>query len=232
MNDFANFNFVQSDEEKQEEITAEQNAKQARIAKLVEASNLELAKQLKRQEGVPLLFGATAPRVAANPVGQEEWNARLYSLTAIIRQPERTDVAYPMATTWKELYPHIPYNGKATNWKISGKNKELIKNLLVELGMYKRISMDTVKDVIAVVKDFRKTQIIKEQAAMLKAQDATIRKFELMVDTTSNNFWYKGHEIKRLTRKYSVNVGGIDMSVPLNGIDKLFDIFAHIDSLK
>jgi len=229
MVDFADLQFVETDEQRQETQVAEHQAKQARVAKLTKEANTELAKKLKQQEGVVLVFGATAPRVALVPKTQDEWNARLYSLLTIIRQPERVDKAYPLSNTWKELYPHIPYNGKATNWAISEKDTATIINLLKELGMYKRFSCSSVKNVIALVTDFRKTQIIKEQAAMIEEQSDKLKQYELLVDPESDSIWYKGHEIKRLSREYSVNVGGIKMTIPLKGIDKLFVICQHID---
>jgi hypothetical protein len=82
------------------------------------------------------------------------------------------------------------------------------------------------------MKDIYKTQVMEEQAMTIKDQAEQLHKYEVMFDPTSEDIWYKGHQIKRLTRKYAVNVGGVDMSVPLNGIDKLFAIFKHIDVIE
>ncbi len=204
--------------------------RQAEIDAVVAQANVTLRKQLNNQFGVKLINSAQAPRIAANPVSQQEYNCRLYALLNIIRNPELTEERYPLAHSWKTLYPAIAYNEKATNWKISKRDRETIKNLLKELKMYGRLAIESVKDVVGLVTDFRKTQVIQEQAAMLQEQDKQLKTYQMLVDD-SDSIWYKGYEIKRLTRKYQVIAGGVELCVPLSGVDKLFNMLHTLDNV-
>lgn len=188
-------------------------------------------KESMQKFGVKPISTVQLPRVAANPVTQTEYNTRLYSILKIIENPELANERYPLATTWKKFYK-TPYNDKATNWKISKKDAATIIAKMKEEGVYKRFRMDGVASIIAVVKDFHKTMVIKEQAMTIKDQEDRLKAFELMLDPKSTDIYYRGHHIKRLTRKYSVKIAGLEMTMPHNAIDKMFAVFAAIDAIE
>ena len=211
-----------------EDLTAiTQASKQATHDEIIARHTTALAKEL-HQQGGKLIQRPQAARVAVNPVSQMEYNSRKHALLNIIRNAELSIVRYPLAESWRQI-SNEPYNDKATNWKISKHDAQDIIDEMKKLGVYKRFRMDGVASIITVVKDYYKTKVMEEQAMTIKDQEDKLHKYEVMFDKSSEDIWYKGHQIKRLTRKYAVSIGGVDMSVPLNGIDKLFAIFKHID---
>ena len=190
------------------------------------AERLRLEKELRilaKTHGKKLLSTPMFSREAVNPVTQLEYNTRLYTLLHIIRNPELTEQRYPLADTWKSTYTHVPYNEKATNWKLSKKDREAIVTLLKELGMYKRFVCDSVKSVIDRVTDYYKTQKI----SMLEEKVKTL---ELRLED-NGNIWYRGVEIKKISRVYKVVIGDFELSTRHGTFDKMEDYLSQIDKL-
>lgn len=191
----------------------------------VEAAEFaDLQKQLRihaKKYNRTMIVAPQMSKEAANPVSQMEYNARLYALLHIIRNPEKADTRYPLADAWKELYPHIPYNDKATNWNISKQDRTTIVDLLKELGMYKRFVCDSTKAVIQRVSDYYKTQRI----VMLEEK---VRTLELQL-VDNGDILYRGITIKRLTRVYKAQIGDFVLEARHGTFDKMDDFLKQID---
>tara|TARA_R110002020_G_scaffold392080_1_gene602418 strand:- start:260 stop:907 length:648 start_codon:yes stop_codon:yes gene_type:complete len=182
-----------------------------------------IRKESLQKFGVAPISKVQLPRVAANPVTQQEYNTRLFTLLNIIREPKRAANRYPLSDTWKELYPMIPYNDKATNWKISKKDAETIINEMKAHGVYKRFRMDGVASVIARVKEHYQTTRINEL-------EDRVTKLELML-SEDGSVWYKGIEIKRLARTFQATIGDSVISTRHGTFDKMSAFLADIDKL-
>ena len=178
-------------------------------------------KESMRKFGVRPISTVQLPRVAANPVKQEEYNARLYTLKHIIRNPELTEQKYPLADTWKEVYPHIPYNGKATNWKISKLDAATLKQLMQDEGVYKKFRMDSVASILARVK----AHYLSEKVLKLERRVSVL---ELQL-ADNGNVWYRGIELVKLNKTFKVTLNGVVMETRHGTFDKLFKFLEQID---
>jgi len=191
-----------------------------------------LNKESMRMFGCKPISTVQLPRVAANPVSQQEYNTRLFSLLNMIKDTSLSMSRYPLADTWKALYPHIPYNDKATNWKISKKDMETIVNKMKDEGIYKRLRRtDGVAGVVAVIKDAHKTKVIEDQARLIAEQDERIQNYQFLMDGTEDRIIYKGHIMPYSTkhRGYHITLGGKKLVVSQKNIEKLQSVFDFID---
>lgn len=199
----------------------------ADIAKL----NADARILMKSKYGVPLINTLQAPRVAVNPVTQEEYNCRLYALLNIIRNPELANDRYPLATSWKTMYPNIEYNDKATNWKFSKKDKDTVIEIMKELAVYRRFKFEGVSSVVTIMKDVHKTQVIEQQAQIIADQDERIKQYQFLMDGTEDRIIYKGHVMPYSAkhRGYHITLSGKKHVISQANITKLQAVFDFID---
>lgn len=200
-----------------EDIT---DAKQAILDEIVARKTEELRIELHRQ-GSKLVTKPMAARAATNPVSQMDYNCRKYALLNIIRNPELTEERYPLADSWKALYPNIPYNDKATSWKLSTLDKEALRQELKDEGIYKRGTYNTVQDFLARIKTYHlenKVLKLEQRVKVLELQLAD-----------NGNIWYKGVEIIKLARTFKVTVGETVIETRHGTFDKLFEFLGQID---
>jgi len=190
-----------------------------------------IRKESLQKFGVMPISKVILPRVAANPVTQQEYNCRLYALLNIVRTPELSDARYPLSESWQALYPNIPYNSKATNWKISKKDSLTILNLMKELGVYKRFRMDGVASVVREVHRHHQTQEIERMTNELEQKDEHIRKLELLINNESGNMTYRGVKITRLARTFKAEMGDFVLTTRHGTFDKMNQFLEQIDKL-
>lgn len=197
--------------------------KQAEMNAYIAEQNAKMRKDMQQMFGQKLIIAAQAPIIAANPVTQQEYNCRLYALLNIIRNPVLTTERYPLANSWKTLYPHIPYNEKATNWKISKKDRDtLIAEMKVQ-GSYKYIELIRVRHFVERVN----THYLANQVI-----DLTKRVKVLELQKVDNgNIWYQGVEIVKLARTFKVVVGEKSIETRHGTFDKLFEFLGQIDEI-
>ena len=215
--------FVPSNEDKQA-------AKQAAIDEITARHTAALRKEL-HQQGVALLHTPKAARVAAVPVTQTEYDCRLYSLLHIIRNLECTEHTYPLSTVWKELYPAIPYNDKATNWNISKVDKDKIVGLMKELKIYRRFKCDTVNDVLTILKLVHNERKLADMSKQLQEQENRIAKYEFMLNGADDTIVYRGHVLTYSSheRAYFIKLGDKKYKISKGNIEKLQLLFDTID---
>jgi hypothetical protein len=163
-------------------------------------------------------------RDAVNPVTSEQYNARLYVVSHIIRNPELTDVRYPVRDTWNTMYPHIPYPDKITSIPWSKAHKIKLKDLMKEQGVWKHVEFSKTRHYIERVSSHYKDT----KLANLEREISKLQEYVMVLDKDSKDIWYKGHVIKRTSRELRTEVNGVKMTVPLKAIDKLFEIFDQI----
>lgn len=214
-----------------EDLTAKtQASKQATSDEIIARHTLALSKEL-HQNGSKLITRPQASRVAVNPVSQTEYDCRLYALLNIVRNAELANTRYPLAESWKTLYPHIPYNDKATNWGFRDHHKDMVLNLMKELGVWRRFRWEGSKSVVAVMKDIHKTQVIDEQAKLIEEQNELIKNYQFLLDMTEDRIIYKGHvmpfSVKH--RGYHITLGGKRHIITKQNIAKMQVVFDFID---
>jgi len=189
-------------------------------------------KESLQRFGVAPISKIQLPRVAENPVTQLEYNTRLYSILNMIWDTSHTEKTYPLADTWKELYPHVQYNPKATNWKISAKDTDRITKEMLDYGIKPKFrKIDGVRGVIDVITDAHKTNIISEQAKKLALQDERIRNYEFLLDGVKDQIVYRGHVLPYSAkhRGYHLTLGGKKLVVSQKNVEKLQSVFDFID---
>jgi len=216
-----------------EDLTAvTQKSKQAALDEIVARHTASLRKELQYQGG-KLVSNPQVNRVAVNPVSQMDYNCRLYALLNIIRNPELSIERYPLANSWKMLYPRIPYREKATNWNISKKDAATMKALMKELNVYRTVSIieGGVKAVIIAMKDVHKTQVIEQQLQTIADQDERIKNYQFLMDGTEDRIIYKGHVLPYSAkhRGYHITLGGKNHVISQKNIQKLQTVFDFID---
>lgn len=155
---------------------------------------------------------------AANPIKQDVYNARLFTLLHIIRNPKLSIQTYPLKQTWTDVYPHVAYNDKMTSIKLGKRDIEEVKKLLKELGMYKKFSCVYVKDVLAVVLDYYQKTRIHE---LEEAQKLTLT---LLAD---GNIDYNGILFIKGTRDYVATTSKTS-KIRHGVIDKLKDVLKEV----
>ena len=195
--------------------------KQADMNAYIAEQNARMRKEMQQMFGQKLIIAAQAPIIAVNPVTQQEYDCRLYALLNIIKNPELSTERYPLASTWKKLYPHIPYNEKATNWKLSKKDREtLIAEMRVQ-GSYKYVELTRVRHFIERVH----THYLANQVIDLTKR---IKVLELQ-QVDNGNIWYQGVEIVKLARTFKVIIGETSIETRHGTFDKLFEFLGQID---
>lgn len=183
----------------------------------------ELDKQYRiwsKKHAIPIITNTVVGKRAANPITQEVYNARLFTLLHIIRNPHLAEQKYPLHDTWVDKFT-VEYNSKMTSLLLAPKHKERIIDLMKELGVYKRFSCKYPKDVIAVVLDFHKSQQINTLQARVTA-------LELQMED-NGNIWYRGVEIVRQSRAFKVTVNGNTFTTRHGTFDKLLEFLKQID---
>jgi hypothetical protein len=193
-----------------------------------------LAKELRilcKQHGKKVILPAQVSREAKVSVPQIAYDTRLHTLLHIIRNPELTDRRYPLADTWKDNFPSVPYNSYATSWNISDLHKKKLIDELVKQDMYKRFRFSSIQDLIKFVYDYYKDTRYTRLEEQLEKANAKLAKYEFIINHESQNMVYKGVEFKYTTRGWKANVGGIEVKIPTNAIQRLLSVFQMIDSL-
>lgn len=155
---------------------------------------------------------------AANPIKQDVYNARLYTLLHIIRNPKLAIQTYPLKQTWTNVYAHVEYNDKMTSIKLGKKDILQVKKLLKELGMYKKFSCVYVKDVVALVLDHYQKNRIQE---LEEAQKLTLT---LLAD---GNLDYNGNLFIKGSRDY-VAKDNKNSKIRHGVVDKLAEVLKEI----
>ena len=167
-------------------------------------------------------------REAKNPLTQEQYNARFYTLCNMVRNTELADRQHAFSKTWKEIYPHVPYPEKITDRELWSEHKVKLKKLMQDEGVWRHSAHQKVSDYID-------TCTLSHRNKLLLAKDREISKLQeyvMVLDKDSKDIWYKGHKITRTTRELRCTVHGVKMAVPLKAIDKLFEIFDKIELTK
>lgn len=204
--------------------------KQAELDAWVAEQNAKLRKEAMQKFGKAPISDVRLPRIAKNEVTQLEYDARLYSLLHIIRNPELTDDKTPLATAWRQLYAHISYNKYATNWKISKHHREVIKDALKSAGMYKRFAIDSVAAVINRVSTHYNTQRRLEMEKENSELKKELRELRLLIED-SGDMVYRGVTIKKLSRTFKVEVGDFTLETRHGTFDKLDEFLRQVDKL-
>lgn len=211
--DFETFTYTESPTEVSE-------AKQAILNEIIARKTEELRKEL-HQQGSKLIIAPTAARVATNPVSQMEYDCRKYALLNIIRNPELTESRYPLADSWKTLYPHIPYNDKATNWPLSKMDRKELISVMKEEGVWKHTELTRVKHFIERVHTYHLANKVIELEHRVKVLELQL--------ADNGNIWYKGVEIIKLARTFKVVIGETVLETRHGTFDKLFEFLRQID---
>ncbi len=212
--DFQSYNHEESVQEKQA-------IKQATYDEIVARHTLALQKELGNNGG-KLISRPQAARVAVNPVSQMEYNCRKYALLNIIRNVELSETRYPLADSWRTLYPNIPYNEKATNWNLSKGDREELIAVMKEEGVWKHTELTRVKHFIERVHTYH-------LANKVIALEKRVKTLELQL-ADNGNIWYRGVEIIKLARTFKVTIGEVVIETRHGTFDKLFEFLTNIDA--
>jgi hypothetical protein len=175
-----------------------------------------------RQLGVELL-GTQFVSGTGNKTTDLEYNCRLYSVLAMVKDIRLANRQGALSKTWQELYPDIPYNNKMTSKKVSSKHSELIIQALKDNDMYKRFRFNLIGDVIDLIKEHAMLQELKQ---LRKEKDLTVVELELSTDGT---LYYNGVEIKKLTRCYRVTLNGCSIQTTHKSIEDLLSVVKFIE---
>ena len=223
--DFSNLDSDTSDIRKEKQLLA-----QATVNKHMQALRQELY-----QQGASIRSDATVNSVREQSISQELYIARMYVLKFIINNPELTESRTVVNDVWVKLYPHLPYAKWVTNQALGKRDKETLRTLLKELDIRKAGTMQNVSDVVRIVNIHYKQQKLHDLTLAAEAKDAKIRSLELKVTTDSvgdtKSIWYRGVEIKRLSRTYKARVGNLDVIHRHSTIDPLIELLDSLDKL-
>ncbi len=202
---------------------------QSKVAQVSKQENLDriLAKHTKalsidlKRAGGKLISRPQVGRVAVHPVTQTDYNCRKFALLHLIRNPQLTDARYPLANSWKSLYPHIPYNERATNWGLSKTDRQEIKDVMKAEGVWKHVELTRVRHII----DRVHTYYMENKVITLEKR---IKVLELQL-ADNGNVWYRGIEIVKLARTFKVTVQGVTIETRHGTFDKLFEFLGQVD---
>lgn len=230
--DFANVetHSTSSDIERREYLELKQNNAQATVNKHMAAMRQELYSQ-----GASIRTEATVNSVRETVVSQEMYIARMYVLKFIVNNPSVTESRTCVFDTWQELYPHLPYAKWVTNQLLGKRDKSELRVFLKDADIRKSGTLQTVSDVVRIVNIHYKQQKLNDLELDSQAKDAKIRSLELKVTTDSvgdtRSIWYRGIEIKRLSRTYKARVGDLDVIHRHSTIDPLIGLLEGLDKL-
>ena len=163
-------------------------------------------------------------REAKNPLTQEQYNARYYTLRNMIRKPELADRQHAFSKTWRELYPQVTYPEKITDRDLWSEEKDKLKKLMKEEGVWRHAAHQKVSDYIDTCTLFHRNKLLLEKDREI----SRLKEYTMIIDKDSKDIWYKGKKITRTTREFRCTVHGVKMAVPLKAIDKLIEIFDTI----
>ena len=209
-----------------EDLSVEvQKSKQKHADEILVKLNCDARKQLQ-QIGMRLLQPAFANRVAKNPVTQEQYNARRYVLRAILREPKRTLLRYPVKETWKEMYKNIPYWDKATSAPLQKFEKQELKDFSKTVDCFCRQTLQTVQDFLKMAELVYKTTRVDELTKELK-------EYKYLIDTKTKALVYKGYVLKYSSkdRAYVIKLGNKLLKITEGNIRKQQEVFDAIDKL-
>ena len=211
--DFQSFDHKESEEERR--------AQKVATLKEIQARHMLAMKKELHMHGGKVLNDAQLVHEAVNPVSQQEYNCRKFALLNIIRNPELAESRYPLADSWKALYPHIEYNDKATNWKLSKKDREDLIAEMKKEGVWKHTELTRVKHFIERVRTYYLANKVIELEKRVKTLELQL--------ADNGNIWYNGVEIVKLARTFKVVVGETTIETRHGTFDKLFEFLGQID---
>jgi hypothetical protein len=184
---------------------------------------MDLQKQLRihaKKYNRKIISDVQMSRDATNPITSEQYNARLYTMMHIIRNPEYSNKRYPLKDTWSELYT-IPYPEKMTSTPWSKNHRDKLKELLKSEGMYKHVEYSKTRHFVERVNaHYMSNKVLK--------LEAKITALELQL-SDSGNIWYRGIEIVRQSRHFKVEVNGNTFTTRHGTFDKLLEFLKQID---
>lgn len=154
---------------------------------------------------------------------QLDYDGRLYALLSIIDNPALSNRYDALKHAYELRHPDLTYNSKLTGLKISGKHHKMLIERCVLRGIKPPKKPILSKDYISVVK----AHYVLTRITELEQENIKLK--QLFYDT--NSIWYRGIEIKRLTRLYKCTIGGLDITTGLATFDKLDIFLLQIDKL-
>ena len=194
--------------------TLDANAKQAVFDLNKQARVLEQQYNIK-------VMGNLSP--VMKTTSQLDYNGRLYALLHIIDNPELSTKFGALKHAYELRHPELEYNSKLTGIRISAKHHILFKERMVFNGIKLPKKPQFIKDYIEVIK----SHYMLTRMAALEVENTKLK--QLLYD--NNSIWYRGIEIKRLTRLYKCSIGGLDITTGLATFDKLDSFLLQIDKL-
>ncbi len=217
--DFTSLNVTESQEDVQKTKRATHN----------EIMNRHMAAMRKElgTHGGKVLFDAKVVQVSLNPTTIEQYNARRFTLRAILRDPKRATVRYPMKTTWSELYPNVPYWDKCTSNDLKAWERKELKDFAKEMGVYSRQQLTTVQDFIRMAELAYRVNEVKEL-------NEKLQEFSYLMDKEANAIIYKGHVMKYSSREraYLLKLGNKTLKITEKNMEKQLEVFEAIDRLE
>ena len=186
----------------------------------IQARHMLAMKKELHMHGGKVLYDAQLVRSALNPVSQREYNSRKFALLNIIRNPELAAKRYPLAESWKQV-SNEPYNDKATNWKLSKKDREDLIVVMKEEGVWKHTELTRVKHFIERCNTYYLANKVLELEKRVKTLELQL--------ADNGNIWYRGVEIVKLARTFKAVVGETTIETRHGTFDKLFDFLQQID---
>lgn len=220
------FTTLDIDENLEQHVLDVQKSKQDQATKILAELNTQAAKRLG-EIGMKLLQPAFANRVAKNPTTQEQYNARRFVIRAIIREPKRAVLRYPVKQTWEELYPNVPYWDKATSAPLQKFERQELKAFAKEQEVYTTMSLQNVQDFMAMVK-------LAHVTGQLDIATTELKEYRYLMDPEANAILYRGHVLKYSTREraYLLKLGNKTLKLTEGNVRKQQEVFAAIDALE
>ena len=215
MNDLTNYASFDIEDLKQLPTKVlDENAKQA-----VYALNKQ-ARILEQQYGIKIM-GNLSPIMKSTT--QLNYDGRLYALLSIIDNPILSNRYDALKHAYELRHPDLPYNAKLTSLKLSAKHVKILNERCVLRSIKPPKKPTHTKNYLDVIK----THYTLNRITELESENNKLK--QLLYD--NNSIWYRGIEIKRLTRLYKCNINGLDITTGLATFDKLDSFLLQIDKL-
>jgi hypothetical protein len=178
------------------------------------------ARILEQQYGIKVL-GNLSP--VQKSTSQLDYDGRLYTLLSIIDEPILSNRYDALKHAYTLRHGDLPYNPKLTSLRLSGKHITILNERCVSRGIKPPKKPSYSKDYIDVIKAAYMLNRVQE----LERENVKLK--QLLYDNTS--IWYRGVEIKRLTRRYKCTIDGVDLTTGLSTFEKLDEYLIKIDKL-
>ena len=215
----------------EEEALAKARAKDATNAEIVRKHTIALDRELQATTDSKLLTKPRVAKSAVSPIAKGMWAYRLNVFLGMIECPERSLSDNPIATTWKEFYPDIEYGKWLTSYPIGRFDKPTLRKALKAAGIKKKGQLQTVADLTRILREHANAKRHREISKLIQKNDETIRSLELAIDNQTGSIFYNGIEIKKLSERYKVTIGGNTLEMRHGAFDKVSEFFNDIDNL-